>query len=50
MDEKNQTLSDNQVIAIDGKILRRSYDPSDRKSAIHMVSAFASQNGVVMEN
>ena len=46
--KETETLTDNQVIAIDGKTLRRSYDPSDRKSAIHMVSAFASQNGVVM--
>ncbi|RJE76696.1 hypothetical protein BGP78_11960 [Pseudoalteromonas sp. MSK9-3] len=46
--KETETLTDNQVIAIDGKTLRRSYDPSDRKSTIHMVSAFASQNGVVM--
>ncbi|TMO61617.1 ISAs1 family transposase, partial [Pseudoalteromonas aurantia] len=46
--KETETLTDNQVIAIDGKTLRRSYEPSDRKSTIHMVSAFASQNGVVM--
>ncbi len=46
--KETETLTDSQVIAIDGKTLRRSYDPSDRKSTFHMVSAFATQNGVVM--
>ena len=32
-----------QLIAIDGKRLRGSYDTADNKSAIHMVSAFASE-------
>lgn len=36
------------LIAIDGKVLRGSYHCKDRKSAIHMVSAFAVANGVVM--
>lgn len=40
--------SEGRVIAIDGKVLRRSYHPKDRTSAIHMVSAFASANGVVL--
>lgn len=40
--------SERQVIAVDGKTLRGSYRPSDRQSAIHMVSAFATANGVVM--
>jgi hypothetical protein len=30
-----------EVVAIDGKTLRRSYDSSSDKSAIHMVSAWA---------
>ena len=37
-----------QVIAIDGKTLRRSHDKSDDKKAIHMVSAWASANQVVL--
>lgn len=40
--------SNGTLIAIDGKVLRRSYHPQDRTSAIHMVSAFASANGVVL--
>lgn len=36
------------VIAIDGKTLRRSHDISADKSAIHMVSAWSSANGVVL--
>lgn len=37
-----------ELIAIDGKTLRHSYDRESRQSAIHMVSAFATANGVVM--
>jgi hypothetical protein len=35
-----------QVIAIDGKTLRRSYDTASSKSAIHMVSAWATANQI----
>ena len=35
---------DNEIIALDGKTLRRSHDKGVGKSAIHMVSAWASQN------
>ncbi|MFV1977500.1 MAG: ISAs1 family transposase [Candidatus Scalindua sp.] len=35
-----------QIIAIDGKRLRGSYDTSGNKSAIHMVTAFASEQGL----
>lgn len=38
----------NEIIAIDGKQLRRSYDSSTDKAAIHMVSAWASENGMVL--
>ena len=34
-------LTDGEVIAIDGKRMRGSYDKSDGKAAIHMVSAYA---------
>lgn len=37
-------ISEGEVIAIDGKRLRGSYDHSKGKSAIHMLSAFASAN------
>jgi len=35
-----------QVVAIDGKTLRRSYDKATSKSAIHMVSAWATANHI----
>lgn len=37
-----------ELVAIDGKVLRSSYNREDRQSTIHMVSAFASANGVVL--
>jgi len=37
-----------ELIAIDGKVLRSSYNRDDRQSTIHMVSAFASANGMVL--
>jgi predicted transposase YbfD/YdcC len=37
-----------QVVAIDGKTVRHSYDRRSGKAAIHMVSAWATQNHVVL--
>lgn len=37
-----------EVIAIDGKTLRRSHDRSNGKNPIHMVSAWASKLGIVL--
>jgi predicted transposase YbfD/YdcC len=37
-----------ELIAIDGKVLRSSYNRDDRQSTIHMVSAFACANGMVL--
>lgn len=37
-----------QVVAIDGKTLRHSYDRSSKKAAIHMVSAWATENRLVL--
>ena len=37
-----------EVVAIDGKTSRRSYDKSKGKGAIHMVSAWATANRVVL--
>jgi predicted transposase YbfD/YdcC len=39
-----QELTAGQVVAIDGKTLRRSYDTASGKAAIHMVSAWATAN------
>ena len=37
-----------EVVAIDGKTLRRSFDSATRKAALHMVSAWGCANGVVL--
>jgi predicted transposase YbfD/YdcC len=37
-----------EVVALDGKALRRSFAKGTSKRAIHMVSAWASENGVVL--
>ena len=42
------TLTEGEVIAIDGKCLRRSLDKASKKAAIHMVSAWAQQNNLVL--
>lgn len=39
-------ITDGQVVAIDGKTLRRSFDAASSKSAIHMVSAWATVNHI----
>ena len=39
-------ITDGQVIAIDGKTLRRSFDAASGKAAIHMVSAWATANHI----
>lgn len=36
------------VVAIDGKTLRRSFDRASKKAAIHMVSAWSRANGLVL--
>ena len=41
-------LTHGEVIAVDGKTLRRSHDRKARKAPLHMVSAFACSNGVVL--
>lgn len=41
-------ITKGQVIAIDGKTLRGSYDKSSSKAAIHMVSAWGTANGIVL--
>jgi len=39
-------ITDGQVVAIDGKTLRRSFDAASNKNAIHMVSAWATANHI----
>ncbi len=43
-----QVLTAGQVIAIDGKTLRRSHDKRRGKAALHLVSAWASANRLVL--
>ncbi|EHI1013498.1 ISAs1 family transposase [Escherichia coli] len=42
------TSDDKDVIAIDGKTLRHSYDKSRRKGAIHVISAFSTMHSLVI--
>ena len=41
-------VTQGQIVAIDGKTLRRSHDSRAGKSAIHMVNAWASANRLVL--
>ncbi len=41
-------VSGGEIVAIDGKTLRHSYDQGGRRGAIHMVSAWATANQVVL--
>ena len=42
------TVTAGQVIAIDGKTARHSYQQGGKKGAIHMVRAWASENGLTL--
>jgi predicted transposase YbfD/YdcC len=46
--EAVEELTQGQVIAVDGKTLRRSHDRSEGKKALQMVSAWSSANGLVL--
>lgn len=39
-------ITEGQIVAIDGKTLRRSFDAANSKAAIHMVSAWATANHI----
>ncbi len=41
-------ITHGEIIAIDGKTARGSYDKGKEKGAIHMVSAFATANELVL--
>jgi predicted transposase YbfD/YdcC len=40
--------TEGDIVAIDGKTLRRSFDHAAKRAAIHMVSAWSTHNGVVL--
>lgn len=42
------TITEGQVVSIDGKTARRSHDKAIGKDALHMVSAWASVNGITL--
>jgi len=42
------TITEGQVVSIDGKTARRSHDKAIGKDAIHVVSAWASVNGITL--
>jgi len=46
--ESISEIFEGQVVSIDGKTLRRSHDRSSDKKAIHIVSAWASANSLVL--
>lgn len=46
--ESIQHQTQGEIIAIDGKTLRRSYNTAKGKPAVHMVSAWANANGLVL--
>jgi predicted transposase YbfD/YdcC len=46
--EAVRQATDGQLVAIDGKTLRRSFDRAHQKAAIHMVSAWAAANHLVL--
>ncbi|VAW59050.1 Mobile element protein [hydrothermal vent metagenome] len=41
-------MTHGEIVVIDGKTLRRSHDRSNKVAAIHMVSAWACENGLVL--
>jgi predicted transposase YbfD/YdcC len=41
-------LTEGQVVAIDGKTLRRSFDKQSNKAALHLVHAWSTANGVLL--
>lgn len=40
--------TDGEVVPVDGKRLRRSYDRASNKAALHMVGAWATENGLLL--
>ena len=46
--QATEELTDKEVVAVDGKTLRRSYKCNNRKSMLHIISTFATYNGVAL--
>ncbi|ACK73730.1 transposase ISAs1 family protein (plasmid) [Gloeothece citriformis PCC 7424] len=46
--ESISSLTQGEIVAIDGKTIRHSYDKSKDQSALQMVSAWATTNGLVL--
>ena len=46
--KKIAEISKGEVVAIDGKTLRGTYDINDPHAALHMVSAWASKNNLIL--
>jgi predicted transposase YbfD/YdcC len=46
--QRASDLTEGQIVPIDGKKLRRSHDKANGKAAIHMVSAWATENRLVL--
>ncbi|GDX40315.1 ISAs1 family transposase [Armatimonadota bacterium] len=46
--ETLHTLLPGEVIALDGKTLRHSFDKASERNPLHMVSAYATQSGLVI--
>lgn len=42
------TKKEGEIVSIDGKTMRRTFDAACDKKAIHIVSVWASENGIVM--
>jgi predicted transposase YbfD/YdcC len=42
------SVTSGEIIAVDGKTLRRSFSKRDNKAALHMVHAWATANGVLL--
>ena len=38
-----------EVVAVDGKTIRRSFDHGREQSALHVVNAWASEQGLILE-
>lgn len=48
VDASVHKLTQGELVAIDGKTLRGSYNRDDRNSTIHMVSAYAAANKLIL--
>ena len=47
-EQSNQGTDSEEIVSLDGKTVRKSFDPANNKSAIHMVSAWATNVRLVL--